>query len=217
VLRWNKSLRQDGEHSFALCPCGNSFPVRWCTTSLLPCSCLSGQGVSWSLDRKRGAHSLPSRSPGLSLLDFFWKCVTDNFYCERRCQMWMSSVTESSELQNALLMKCLSRSGENLNIVYECCTTNGAHIEIYRVHKKLCEMQWLKVYQFLRHALWLKIYKCFILLPFKTGYSVFHNIRLSMSHYWNAEQNHDVMTFPFKLSWSSDILKRQWQIEIKYT
>jgi hypothetical protein len=37
----------DGENCFALCPCENSFPVRWYTTSLLLlCSCLSGQGVS---------------------------------------------------------------------------------------------------------------------------------------------------------------------------
>jgi len=28
---------------FVLCPCGNSFPVTWCTTPLLSsCSCLSG-------------------------------------------------------------------------------------------------------------------------------------------------------------------------------
>jgi len=26
----------DGEHCFVSCPYGSSFPVKWCTTSLLP-------------------------------------------------------------------------------------------------------------------------------------------------------------------------------------
>jgi hypothetical protein len=53
------TLLADGKHCFASCPCANSFPVRWCTTSLLPsCSCLSGQGVSRSFDKKRGISSL---------------------------------------------------------------------------------------------------------------------------------------------------------------
>jgi hypothetical protein len=35
----------NGELCFVSCPCGNNFPVTWCTASILqPCSCLSGQG-----------------------------------------------------------------------------------------------------------------------------------------------------------------------------
>jgi hypothetical protein len=36
--------------------------------------------------------------------------------------------------------------------------TNSIHIEIYWAHKKLNEAQHLKIYQFLQHSLWLKIY-----------------------------------------------------------
>jgi len=50
--------RQDGKHCFVSCPCGNSFPVRWCAISLLSYSCLSGQKVSCLLDRKMGTHFL---------------------------------------------------------------------------------------------------------------------------------------------------------------
>jgi len=40
----------------------------------------------------------------------------------------MSCMTESSELQSALPMKCLPVPGKKLNIVLMC---HGAHIEIY--------------------------------------------------------------------------------------
>jgi len=67
-------------------PYENSFPVRWCTTPLLPSrSCLSGQGVFWSLDEKRGTHSL----------DCFWGFVNDNPYRENT-----QNVTEWFARQN---------------------------------------------------------------------------------------------------------------------
>jgi hypothetical protein len=48
---------------FMSCPCGNSLPVRGCTTPLPPSySCLSGQELSWSL----GTQSL---APSLSRFD----------------------------------------------------------------------------------------------------------------------------------------------------
>jgi hypothetical protein len=51
----------DGEH-FASFRYGNSFPFARCTTSLLMSfSFLSGQGISWSLDRKRAARCLATR------------------------------------------------------------------------------------------------------------------------------------------------------------
>jgi len=38
-----------------------------------------------------------------------------------------------------------------------CHSTNGAHIEFYWTWKKLCEVQCLKMYQFLHYTLQLKI------------------------------------------------------------
>jgi hypothetical protein len=49
----------------------------------------------------------------------------------------MSCVIESSEVQGALPMKCLPIPGETLN--------NGAHIEIYWAHKKLCDVHCLNI------------------------------------------------------------------------
>jgi len=56
---------------------GRVFLVTRCTTPFLPsCSCLSGQGVSWSLDRVKGNHS---SAPSISTFDFsglfFWGFV----------------------------------------------------------------------------------------------------------------------------------------------
>jgi len=34
-----------------------------------------------------------------------------------------------------------------------CRATSSAHIEMYRTHKKLCEVQCLKMYRFLQHTL----------------------------------------------------------------
>jgi hypothetical protein len=49
----------DGEQCIASCTCGNSFTVRWCTTSLLPsCSRFLGRWVSLMLGRKKRIHSL---------------------------------------------------------------------------------------------------------------------------------------------------------------
>jgi len=93
---------------------------------------------------------------------FFWRIVKDVVYRER-CKIWMSYVTESSELQSALPKKCLPVPVQKLNIVLMCVcvcvcrATNGAHIETYRAYKELCEVQSLKIYRFLQYTLWLKI------------------------------------------------------------
>lgn len=48
---WRHFSGHDGQHCFVSSFCGKSFPIRWCTTSvLLLYSCLSGQGVYWLLD-----------------------------------------------------------------------------------------------------------------------------------------------------------------------
>jgi hypothetical protein len=38
-----------------------------------------------------------------------------------------------------------------------CRDTNGAHIEMYWAQKKLCEVQCLKMYRFIKYTIWLKI------------------------------------------------------------
>jgi hypothetical protein len=113
-----------GEHFFApaLCPYGNNFLVRWCTTSLLQsCLWLFGQGISWLLGRKR--EETYSLVPSFSRLDsrFFLLGVCKKIlFIMKRYKMLMSSVTESSQLQSTLPMKCLVVSGEKLNIILMC-------------------------------------------------------------------------------------------------
>jgi hypothetical protein len=65
----------------------------------------------------------------------------------------MSWGTESLELHSALPVKFLPVLGQKLKIV-----TNGDHIDVYRTCKKLCDVQCLNVYKFIRHTSWLKIY-----------------------------------------------------------
>jgi hypothetical protein len=38
-----------------------------------------------------------------------------------------------------------------------CRATNDVHFEMYRTHKKLCEARRLKMNQFIKYTLWLKI------------------------------------------------------------
>jgi hypothetical protein len=84
--KWWHLTGYDGKHCFASCPCGDSFPVRRCITSLLPsCLCLSGQGISWSLGRKRHI-PWPTRSPCLNPFDFlFWRFAKDTV-CREKVQ-----------------------------------------------------------------------------------------------------------------------------------
>jgi hypothetical protein len=72
----------------------------------------------------------------------------------------MSCVTESSELQSALLVKCLPVPGEKLNIVWMwVLPLNGAHIEIHWAHKELCEVQGFNSVDFSSIFLRLNVYK----------------------------------------------------------
>jgi hypothetical protein len=102
VMHWDKHLKETGSvlcHTIQ-CSCGNGFPVRWCTTShVWPCSCLSGQGISWSLDRKKGTHSLAllfSRfdSSGFFLLGFVELHV--NTQWETECRLDVSCATDGA-------------------------------------------------------------------------------------------------------------------------
>jgi hypothetical protein len=129
-------------------------------------SCLSEQGVSWSLKRKKGTNSLapsfswfrifvkrefpdpwkgrgapipwPPRSPNFTPLDiFFWGCVKGIFIA-KMCKMRMSHLTESSELQAATNEMLASTWRENHLDV--CCATVGFHTEIYWVDKEFNEV-----------------------------------------------------------------------------
>jgi hypothetical protein len=96
---------------------------------LLPCSCLSGQGIS---DRWLGRGELipwSSHSPDLIPL-------------ERAEVQNMSFVTEYSELQSVLSMKYLSLLGEKLIIILMCRATNSAILR-YTENIRNCEVQCL--------------------------------------------------------------------------
>jgi hypothetical protein len=100
-----------------------------------------------------GAIFWPPRSPYLTP-GFFFLGV-----CEK-CKMWMRCVTESFELQSALLMKCLPIPGNKLNVVWMCIVP--LMVPILRSSKVHC----LKMYRFLQCSLW---FECmyFTLLSFK--------------------------------------------------
>jgi len=123
----------DVKHCFVLCSCGNNFPIRWCTTSLLPlCSCLCGEGVSWSVCRKRETHflTLSFSRFGTSGV-FFWGFVKDIVYCEE--------VQNVNELRDRIVEAAVYVTSETLANIWQetkyclevCHATNGAHIEIY--------------------------------------------------------------------------------------
>jgi hypothetical protein len=78
----------------------------------------------------------------------------------RKCKIWMSCVTELSELQSVLPMKCVPVSTwwETEYHLDVCCATEGGHIEICRAHKELYEVLCLKMYRLLQYILWLKVY-----------------------------------------------------------
>jgi len=150
---WWKFPGYDGEHCFASCSYGHTFPVRRCTTLYLPsCLWLSGQEVFWSLDRERGAYFLASSSPDFTPLDiFFWGFVKQNIL--KNCKMWMSCVTESSELQSSLPTKCLPVPGNELNIAFMCVVP--LMVPIFRSTEHIrnsCVVQYFKMYQFLQYT-----------------------------------------------------------------
>jgi hypothetical protein len=103
------------------CSCGNSLPVgQWVTFLLLPCSCLPVQGASWSLDRKKGAHSLGPSFSRFESSGFFHLEV-----CKGHCLTWRSSKCEwvawqLPELQSALPLQYLRIPGEELNTALMC-------------------------------------------------------------------------------------------------
>jgi hypothetical protein len=62
----------------------------------------------------------PPHSPDLTPLDFFsWVFVKDILYCEK-CKMCIFCMTELSEQQSVLPMKCLPTHGKKLNIILLC-------------------------------------------------------------------------------------------------
>jgi hypothetical protein len=155
-LFWKNSLWNvpiyDGGYCFVSHSCRNSFPVRWCTTLLLPlCYCLPGEGISWSLNRKWGVNSLVplfSRLYTLRFLDFiFWGFAKDT-----ACQENVESMNELCE-RIASPPVCVTNK-MSANTCWEteycfevCSATNGAHTEIYWAYKTFCEGHYLKIYQ----------------------------------------------------------------------
>jgi hypothetical protein len=108
---------------------------------------LSGQEVSWPI-------SLPLHSPDLTPLAFFWGFVKEMVYCEK-CKMWMSCVTESSELQSILPMKCLPIPCDKLNIILMCAVPLMGYIPRSTEHIR-------NFMHFMIEDTW-----CFILLPLR--------------------------------------------------
>jgi hypothetical protein len=144
--------------------------VKCCTTLLLLCLCLSGQGVS---DHRIGKGGPIPWHPHSS--DFlFWRFVKDIAYCEKVHGVY--ELHDSHQLKSALLMKCLPISSEKTEYCLEgFCVTSGAHIEIDRAHK-CCEVQCLKMSQFLQYTVWLKDKLCacmHVLIPFKARHPVY--------------------------------------------
>jgi len=118
---WWHISGHNGEHCFVPFPCEKNFPVRRCTTPLLPsCSCLSGQGVSWSLNRKKGTHSLAPLFSRLDSSGLFLLGACKREFIVEKCIMWMRCVTKSSKLQSAFPRKCLPVPVQKLNIVLMC-------------------------------------------------------------------------------------------------
>jgi hypothetical protein len=73
--------------NFALCPCETGLHFRGAPPLLPSSSCLSGQGVSLSFDRKRGGLiSRTPRSPSLTPLDFFILEFVEDIFCRGKVQ-----------------------------------------------------------------------------------------------------------------------------------
>jgi hypothetical protein len=109
------------------------------------------------LDRKRGNHSL---APPFSKFDsgfFFWRFVKDTVYHERseKFNEPHDKIVRAAEcVTNEMLFNTWQENQYHPDM---CHITNGAHIETYSTHKKLCGVQHSKMYQFLQYTLWLKI------------------------------------------------------------
>jgi hypothetical protein len=89
----------------------------------------------------------------LTPLDFFLlRACKKTLFIVKMWKIWMSSVTESPELQYA------NARWETECSLDVCHETNGAPIEIYGAHEKLCEVQCLKKYRFFQYTSQLKAY-----------------------------------------------------------
>jgi len=139
-----------GEHCFTSCSHGNSFLVRLCTISHFSCH------VHAFLDRDFLDHWIakwapipwPPHSSDLTPLDFFfWEFVKDPFL------LWKSAKCEWIAWQNhqscSVCVTSEMLASTWLETVYcldVCRATDGAHFDICWAHKKLCEVQHLKMY-----------------------------------------------------------------------
>jgi len=151
---------------FASCPYGNSFPVRWCTTSLFPSPFCTGNSliVCW----EGGPIPCAAPSPDLIALDFF--C----WVCKRHCLSLKSAKCEWVAWQNRQIWaaECVTSRSAWLYTWREseyhfdvCRVTNDALNEMYWACKKFCVVvQCLKMYRSLLLTLWLNI--CNVLFLF---------------------------------------------------
>jgi len=95
-------------------------------------------------------------------------------------KMWMSCLTEPSELQSALPMKCLPVSGYKLNIVLMCVVQPiGAHTDICWARKKM--------YRFLQSTLWLKTYNVLLYCNLGPGILQLYVIRKIISRAFGSQ------------------------------
>jgi len=90
------------------------------TSNLLSCLCLSGKGMSWSLDEKRRAHSLASLFSKCDTSGLFSGEVEKTLLIVKKHKMQMSCTTESSQLQSPLPIKFLPIPVQKLNIILMC-------------------------------------------------------------------------------------------------
>jgi hypothetical protein len=107
----------------------------------------------------------------LTHLDFVFFLKT---LCLEKCKIWMTCVTESSELQSPLPMKCFPIPGEKLNIVLMCVVP--LMVPILRSAKHISNYVRFSVWKCIDVSNtvcgWRYIYIFFILLPSKAGHSV---------------------------------------------
>jgi hypothetical protein len=134
---WQNIPSYDG-HCFATYSCRNSFPARWCTTSLLsPCLCLCGERISSQLDRNNGPEF-----PGPLILQILlaytalwhgWAVVK-----EKRFKMQMSCMKElfgaAEFVTNEMLTSIWKETENRLEM---CRATDEAHTHICWARKKL--------------------------------------------------------------------------------
>jgi hypothetical protein len=138
------------------CSCGNSFPVTCCTISLLlSWSCLFGQGVCWSLDRKGGdPFPWPPHSPGLTLDSFFREFIENIVYHEN--EQNLNELCDNCQ-------SCRHHYQWNANTWHETeyhlamsCATHGATSRSTKYIYFVAPV--FKIYRFFQYTLWLTVY-----------------------------------------------------------